>query len=107
MFAASVVPDGDFDRLSEVDRQRLVTMLNWINDPLYVKGANLLLLVSGTRSEVNRRLLALPAAHHVQIALPGEHERARFVRAFAAGATRPVGFAAGEADFAPTPPACD
>jgi hypothetical protein len=98
-FAASVVPDGDFDRLSEVDRQRLVTMLNWINDPLYVKGANLLLLVSGTRSEVNRRLLALPVAHHVQIALPGEPERARFVRAFAAGATRPVGFAAGEADF--------
>ena len=98
-FAGSVVPDGDFDRLSEVDRQRLVTMLNWINDPLYVKGANLIILVSGTRSEVNRRLLALPAAHAVEIALPADGDRARFVRAFIGRAAKPVTFAAGEQDF--------
>jgi hypothetical protein len=98
-FAGSVVPDGDFDRLSEVDRQRLVTMLNWINDPLFVKGANLIILVSGTRSEVNRRLLALPAAHAVEIALPADADRARFVRAFAERAAKPVTFAAGEPDF--------
>jgi AAA+ superfamily predicted ATPase len=98
-FAGSMVPEGDFDRLSEVDRQRLVTLLNWINDPLYVKGANLLVLVSGTRSEVNRRLLALPAAHTVEIALPAEAERARFVRSFVERAERPVTFAAGEPHF--------
>ena len=32
-FAPSLFPEGDFDRLSELDRQRLVTFLNWINDP--------------------------------------------------------------------------
>src|SRR6185503_174472 len=99
-YAGSVLPEGDFDRLSEVDRQRVVTMLNWINDPLYVKGANLIMLVSGTRSEINRRLLALPAAHHVEIALPSEPERGRFVRTFMQRAEKPVSLAAGEANFA-------
>jgi hypothetical protein len=98
-YAGSVLPEGDFDRLSEVDRQRVVTVLNWINDPLYVKGANLILLVSGTRSEINRRLLALPAAHHVEIALPSEPERGRFVRTFMQHAEKPVSLAAGEANF--------
>lgn len=98
-FAGSVLPDGDFDRLSEVDRQRLVTVLNWINDPLFVKGANLILLVSGTRSEVNRRLLALPSAHAVELALPADADRARFVRNFVEHATRPVQLDGGEASF--------
>jgi hypothetical protein len=41
-FAGSLFPDGDFDRLSELDRQRLVTFLNWINDPFFGKNGSLI-----------------------------------------------------------------
>jgi len=98
-FAPSVFPEGDFDRLSEVDRQRLVTVLNWINDPLFVKSGNLIVLVSGTRSEVNRRILALPTSHHVEVALPTAAERERFAAHFVAKVGRPVRFADGQAAF--------
>lgn len=98
-YAPSVFPEGDFDRLSEVDRQRLVTVLNWINDPLFVKGGNLIVLVSGTRSEINRRILALPTSHHVEVALPSEPERERFTAHFVGSADRPVRFADGQPAF--------
>src|SRR5262245_21266310 len=78
-FAPSLLPDGDFDRLSELDRQRLVTFLNWINDPFFSKSGNVILLVSDTRAEINRRVLALPVTEHVEIPLPGTIERAHFV----------------------------
>ncbi len=78
-FAGSLFPDGDFDRLSELDRQRLVTFLNWINDPFFSKNGNVILLVSDTKSEINRRVLALPVTEHVEIPLPSATERAHFV----------------------------
>ena len=59
-FAPALFPEGDFDRLSELDRQRLVTFLNWINGPFFSKSGNFIVLVSDTRSEINRRVLALP-----------------------------------------------
>ena len=87
-FAGSLFPDGDFDQLSELDRQRLVTFLNWINDPFFSKSGNVILLVSDTKSEINRRVLALPVTEHVEIPLPSAPERAHFVNAYeAAGAT--------------------
>jgi hypothetical protein len=78
-FAPSLFPEGDFDRLSELDRQRLVTFLNWINDPFFSKSGNFIALVSDTRSEINRRVLALPMTEHVEIPLPSALERAHFV----------------------------
>ena len=59
-FAPSLFPEGDFDRLSELDRQRLVTFLNWINDPFFSHSGNFIVLVSDTKSEINRRVLAPP-----------------------------------------------
>src|SRR5262245_35044490 len=78
-FAGSLFPDGEFDRLSELDRQRLVTFLNWLNDPFFGKSGNVILLVSDTKSEINRRVLALPVTEHVEILLPTATERAHFV----------------------------
>jgi hypothetical protein len=78
-FAPSLFPNGDFDGLSELDRQRLVTFLNWINDPFFSKSGSVILLVADTKSEINRRVLALPVTEHVEIPLPGASERAHFV----------------------------
>jgi hypothetical protein len=78
-FAPSLFPNGDFDGLSELDRQRLVTFLNWINDPFFSKSGGLIMLVADTKSEINRRVLALPVTEHVEIPLPGTPERTHFV----------------------------
>src|SRR5262245_32274932 len=78
-FAPALFPEGDFDRLSELDRQRLVTFLNWINDPFFSTSGNLIVLVSDTKSEMNRRILAPPVTAHVEIPLPSTPERAHFV----------------------------
>ncbi len=86
-FAGSLFPDGDFDRLSELDRQRLVTFLNWIHDPFFSKSGNVILLVSDTKSEINRRVLALPVTEHVEISLPSAQERAHFVAQYEAMCT--------------------
>ena len=86
-FAGSLFPDGDFDRISELDRQRLVTFLNWIHDPFFSKSGNLILLVSDTKSEINRRVLALPVTEHVEISLPSAQERAHFVAQYEAVCT--------------------
>ena len=83
-FTGSLFPDGDFDRLSELDRQRLVTFLNWLHDPFFSKSGNVMLLVSDTKSEINRRVLALPVTEHVEISLPSAPERMRFVAQYEA-----------------------
>jgi hypothetical protein len=86
-FAPALFPEGDFDRLSELDRQRLVTFLNWINDPFFTKSGNFIVLVSDTRSEINRRVLALPVTEHVEIPLPSTPERAHFVTQYVQACT--------------------
>jgi hypothetical protein len=81
-FAGSIFPAGDFDHLAELDRQRLVTFLSWINDPRFNEGGDLIVLLADTRSEVNRKILALPTSQHIEIPLPDAAERERFVIAF-------------------------
>lgn len=78
-FAGAVFPPGDYDRLSELDRQRLVTLLQWIENPLWTTGHNLLVVVSDTRSELNGRLFAHPGAQHIDIDLPSAADREAFL----------------------------
>lgn len=78
-FAGSLFPAGDFDRLSDIDRQRLVTFLNLIESQWFKDSGHLLLLLADTRSEVNSRILAQPAVHCVEIELPGAAERKAYV----------------------------
>lgn len=81
-YAGALFPAGDFTRLSELDRQRLVLFLHWANDPVFVGGPDLLLLINPVKSEVNGKITALPAADHQEIQLPELEERREFVEWF-------------------------
>ena len=81
-YAGALFPAGDFTRLSELDRQRLVLFLHWANDPVFVGGPDLLLLVNPVKSEVNSKITALPATDHLEIQLPELGERRSFVEWF-------------------------
>ncbi|MBP6745560.1 AAA family ATPase, partial [bacterium] len=91
-FAGSLFPSGDFDKLSEIDRQRLVTFLNLIESQWFKESGNLLLLIADTRSEVNSRILAQPSVQSIEIELPDKERRASYVNSFLAGKTSQVTF---------------
>jgi AAA+ superfamily predicted ATPase len=82
-YAASLFPPGNFEHLSELDRQRLVFFLNWVNSPLFKNSPNFVILISNVRSEVNSKITELPGTSHIEIPLPGENERYHFVINFA------------------------
>ena len=78
-FAGSLFPSGDFDRLGELDRQRLVTFLNLIESPSFKSSNNLLILVADTKTEINSRITALPSVQSIEIQLPTRAEREKYV----------------------------
>jgi len=84
-FAGSLFPAGDFDRLSDADRKKLVTFLSLIESPWFQESSHLIVLVADTQSEVNARILALPAVHTTEIDLPTQSERSRFITGFKGG----------------------
>jgi SpoVK/Ycf46/Vps4 family AAA+-type ATPase len=81
-FAGSLFPTGDFDRLAELDRQRLVTFLNLIESPWFKSGSHLIILIAETRSEVSNRIVALPSVQCIEIELPNAAERDKYVSNF-------------------------
>ncbi len=83
-FAGSLFPTGDFDRLAELDRQRLVTFLNLIESPWFKTGSHLIILIAETRSEVSNRIVALPSVQCIEIELPNAAERDKYVGNFVA-----------------------
>lgn len=91
-FAGSLFPAGDFDRLSEIDRQRLVTFLTLIESQWFKESGNLLLLIADTRSEINSRILAQPSVQSIEIELPDKERRASYVNSFLSGKTSQINF---------------
>ncbi len=81
-YAGALFPEGDFSRLSELDRQRLVFFLNWISSPSFMDSPELIILVNPFRSEINSKIIALPNVSHVEIQLPNDAERSLFVQTF-------------------------
>lgn len=78
----SMLPAGDYGRISELDRQRLVLFLDTVSMPAMANGNHLIVLVSETRTEVSDKILRRPNAAHVEIHLPAKEERAQVVNMF-------------------------
>jgi AAA+ superfamily predicted ATPase len=83
-FAGALFPQGDYSRLSELERQCLISFLSWVSGPLFRGSPELLILINSVKSEINAKILALPHAIHMEIDLPNLEERSAFVRHFAA-----------------------
>ncbi len=77
--AGAFFPPGDFGKLSEIDRNRLATLLGWLNDPCYHAGGHVTILVAETRADLNARISALPASQIVEVGFPDAETRRHFV----------------------------
>ena len=98
-FAGSLFPTGDYSRLSELDRQRLIAFLAWVTTPVFQNGPDLLIFLNSIRSELNPRIPALPNATHLEINLPTQKERLQFTTHFASH-NKGMRFVGGKARFA-------
>lgn len=83
-FAGALFSAGDYSRLSELDRQRLILFLSWVSDPMFREGPELIVLINPVKSEINAKVLALPNTAHIEIDLPKQEERKQFVHYFLA-----------------------
>lgn len=98
-FAGALFPAGEFARLSDLDRQCLVSLLSWVNTPAFRESPELIVLINPVRSEINQQILNLPQSEHISIRLPDQSERDRFVQHFRATRSG-LNFAEDTASFA-------
>lgn len=95
--AGAFFPTGNWNNLSEVDRQRLTLLLDWFTEPRFIESYELIILVNRVKTEVNNELTSLPNVAHIEIAMPSEDERTSFVEIFTK--VNPVKFENGQEHF--------
>jgi len=78
-FSGALFPQGDYSRLSELERQCLISFLSWVSGPVFRESPELLILINSVKTEINSKILALPHAIHMEIDLPNLKERRGFV----------------------------
>lgn len=77
--AGAFFPPGDFGKLSELDRNRLATLLSWLSDPAYQAGGHITILIADNRSELNARIHSLPSSQSIEVGFPNDATRRHFV----------------------------
>jgi len=83
-FAGSLFPAGDYPNLSEIERQCLVSFLDWVTEPAFRDSPELIILINPVKSEINAKVSALPNTAHFEIDLPARPDRMDFIECFRA-----------------------
>jgi AAA+ superfamily predicted ATPase len=76
----SVLPDRPLAQMSDLDRQRLIFFKEWLTDTGFLASANLLVLIAETASAINVAIRGLPYLRRINLPLPDQDERKRFLR---------------------------
>lgn len=74
-YVGAVAPDGEFNLLSEQDRNSLITLHRWSLSTELREKDNVVFLLSEAPSEVNQRLVSNPVIAAVEIPMPNLKER--------------------------------
>lgn len=80
--ADKILPDAEIIRLSDADRQRMMTCFDWFSDPAFVNGPDSVVLLTESASLVNRTIATLPHVMEVSVGLPEIQERRQFIQWF-------------------------
>ncbi len=79
-FVETVVPAGDLSFMGTEDRSSLVTLQRWTNDPAILGSDNLIVLLTESMTDVNRKVLHCPMLSPIEVPMPGTEERLAFIR---------------------------
>jgi hypothetical protein len=90
-YAETVVPAGDVSGMPADDRNALVILKRWAQNPAFLRADVTICLVSENRIELNQGIVQNPGVAPIGIALPEENERLDFIRAQLAATPLPPG----------------
>jgi SpoVK/Ycf46/Vps4 family AAA+-type ATPase len=80
-FAETIAPAGDVSSMSADDRNALVILKRWAQNPAFLRADITICLIAENRIELNQSIVQNPGVASIQIPLPDESERLRFIRA--------------------------
>jgi len=79
-FAETIAPAGDNSSLSAEDRNALVTLKRWAQNPAFLTADITICLIAENLAELNPGLVQNPGVAAIQIPLPDEAERLEYIR---------------------------
>jgi SpoVK/Ycf46/Vps4 family AAA+-type ATPase len=86
-----VAPAGDVSSMSGEDRNSLVILKRWANNPTFLRADATICLIAENQIELNQGIVQHPGVASIAIPLPDEDERLEFIREQLAGVTLPPG----------------
>ena len=80
-YAETIAPAGDLSSMGSEDRNGLVILKRWAQNPVFLRADVTICLVAENQSELNQSIVQNPAVASIPIPLPDEQERLEFLRA--------------------------
>jgi len=80
--AGTLFPEGEINRLPELDKNRLAFFYSWLTQPEFREEKDFFILLSRTNSEINSLIRSLPHTANISIPLPDEAQRRQFIEHF-------------------------
>ena len=99
-FAETIVPAGDISGMTPEDRNALVILKRWAQNPAFLRADVTVCLIAENQSEINQGIVQNPGVAAIRIPLPDEAERLEFVRAQLGSAALPPGSDVSDATLA-------
>jgi AAA+ superfamily predicted ATPase len=90
-FAETISPAGDVSAMSAEDRNALVILKRWSQNPAFLRADITICLIAENQIELNQGIVQSPGVASIRIPLPDEAERLRFIQAQLAAAPLPAG----------------
>ena len=80
-FAETIAPAGDVSSMPADDRNALVILKRWAQNPAFLRADVTICLIAENQIELNQGIVQNPGVASIQIPLPDENERLDFIRA--------------------------
>lgn len=90
-FAETIAPAGDISGMSSEDRNSLVILKRWAQDPAFLAADLTICLIAENQTELNLGIAQNPGVTSIFIPLPDEAERLEFIRWQLAATPIPTG----------------
>ncbi len=90
-FAETIAPAGDSSGMSAEDRNSLVILKRWAQNPVFLQADVTFCLIAENMVELNLGLVQNPGVASIEIPLPTEAERLEFLEAQIAARPLPEG----------------
>ena len=90
-FAETIAPAGDVSSMSAEDRNALVILKRWANNPAFLRADVTICLIAENQIELNPGIVQHPGVAAIAVPMPGEDERLEFVQQQLANTPLPDG----------------